>query len=846
MVCHVKPIMTLIFIITTNLILIDIRTGCTQPLENNPFDDWVPVPECRSLCQGYYSELPPPFPGQSAVFLENQPITATADSAEFPEVGPTHLKGHVHLIQGNSQLFADKAILHRNPNKGGLDTAEAEGHVRLIEPGLRVDGTEGFLNKTEDKEIIDNASYRLYDRHGRGMAKRITVRSNTRMQLDDATYTTCAPYQNTWHLKAKRIRLNKTTGRGRALHAKLYVKGIPIFYAPYLDFPIDDRRQTGFLYPGFNYTNTSGFELSTPFYWNMAPNYDSTLTPRYLWKRGLEMNGLFRYLSRHSIGEVEGTILPNDKAYQNFQKEKLKKHPLFLDKDPRVLGLKGNANRTYLRLKHTTNFNPNWGTNIHYQKAGDDNYFADFGSTLDQAATTQLLQQGELLYRDPYWSNAIRFKQYQTLHPFIGPAAADIYRQIPQITLVNTYLDLPCGLQWGISSDLTRFKHKRDPFTWQPFTTGDRFQMRPSLSLPFIAPGWFVKPRIQWDFLGETLSLSPTLQKFQHTKKPTRTVPMFDIDSGLIFERTVNILKAPYIQTLEPRAYYLRVPFRDQNNLPIFDTSPSAFDYNQLYRDNRFAGLDRVGDANQLTLGVTTRFLTGKTGVERFSVSGGQIYYFEDRKVSTCNPKQFPECHKLENPDFNKHRSNFAATTRYQAQEAWSAIAGLEWNPYRKKYDKRSFNIQYRPHELDVLNLGFQHLRINPAQINPITGKPVPLYQTDVSFAWRLSEEWRILGRWHYDIKNHLSNTLLAGIEHQGCCTAVRLSVIRFLKPNFLFGNNLPTARTPSTPNAKNINIYNTGIQLQFVFKGFGSVGQKGIQSTLTSIPGYQWHDDRF
>lgn len=813
-----------LFIFTFSAALLTSQSAESLCAAETHFDDWITVPECQSLCQGYYCEAPVPFPTQTPEMAAQQPITTTSDSGVYPQTGPIQLKGHVHLIEGNRQLFADTVQLHRHPTEGKLETAIASGHVKIIEPGLRVDAPQMTLDNTQDIKVIQRACFRLYPRHAHGSSDILTIQGKTHLDLQEATYTTCNPYQNTWHLSAKRVTLNKTTGRGQARHAMLYIKEIPVFYFPYIDFPIDDRRETGFLFPSAGYTHDSGFELSTPFYWNLAPNYDALLTPTLFTERGIENRGLFRYLLPHSNGELEAAILPGDRAYKAFQQQHLQSHPGIPDNDPRVTGLKGNATREAVRLNHITRFNPNWENRILYYWVSDDNYFEDFGTTISAASTNQQLQQAELLYQDCNWNNALRLQQYQTLHPFFGPVVKDVYKRVPQFTFRNTSMELPLGLQWAIEGDLTHFDHPHAIH----FITGNRLQTRPSLKLPLVTPGWFFIPRLQWDLLSEALHHTPfgldarDIHLAPISQHPTRSIPLFDLDAGLIFERNFNIGQCGYIQTLEPRLYYLNVPYRNQKHLAVFDSSFIPFDFNQLYRDNRFSGFDRIGDTHQLTWGLTQRLLTSQTGTERLNITLGQILYFKDRKVFI---------HRAEDPFRHRHHSAIVGRIASRLDANYSLYTEIEWDPDTKKADKRSVGIQYSPDPLDVLNLRYLFIRDNPNIINPATGRPERLDQTDISYAWRLTEQWRILGRWHYDIVRHRSNDILLGIEQQGCCTAFRFSVTRFLPPSDPFHRHQQ---------------HKMRFQLQIILKGLAGIGTK-IQPMLSEkIPGYRWRGDMF
>jgi len=849
----VKPILyRILFIVTSFIVSTQVLTQppgvCTKPLldtkpihnskslpaQSHPsFDDWVVCEDGNFLCGGYYCEVPPPFPNAPPEFLQQQPLTVTSGKAEFNDLGNTTLLGNVHLIQGNRQLLADKAIIHRGAQKK-IETIEACGHVRLLEPGLRLEGTRAEVSVPNDVKTIENAEFRLYNQHARGTSSSITAFSDSRLFIHNLTYTTCSPFQNTWELRANLADLNRVTGRGEAHHAKMYIKGLPLFYLPYASFPIDDRRQTGFLFPNVGVTKKSGFEMSFPFYWNIAPNYDATITPRVLSRRGGEMQGQFRYLLANSEGEFRGAYLLDDHAYRDFRKNKFA-FPQFPASDPRTRALRrGDNSRKLFFARNSTNFDRHWSGNLNFLTVGDDNYFMDLGDTLRTAGSTQLLQQASLNYQDDYWKGTGRVQAYQTLYPYQGPVTTEPYRQLPHLSLANDYPDLPCGFEWTMYTEYTNFTRHRDPFTLAASTQGNRYYLRPGLSYPLIRPWGFFKPRVQMDLLAYSLRLNPTDIRNGLPKSPTRHLPIVDVDMGLIFERPLDICGNNVVQTLEPRAYYLYVPFQDQNKFPNFDTTYPGFDFNQLYRENRFSGFDRLGDANQITLGVTSRFLSGITGTERINVNVGQIYYFRDRKVTLANAFLNPNVLNQEMPDRKKRLSPIAGFGRLRLNDGWFAVSAVEWDVYRNEVDKSGVWLQYQPCDANVINLGYQFLRRNPVKVDPITGINEKLYQTDASFAWKLTEEFRLLGRWNYDIQNNRTNEVLAGLEHQGCCTAFRLAWIHFLLPN---AGQLAAGRPE----------YNNGIFFQFVFKGFAGVGNTGIKSTLSrSIPGYQWRGSDF
>lgn len=805
------------------------------------FDDWVDMPASVSVCHGYYQEAPPPpvFPCEPG---EPEPIRITSLQGSFQENAPSTLTGNVHLIQGTRQMFADKAIIYRNRETGKIETIEAIGHVKLLQPGLRLEGSDATFFQGSDTKIIRNAYYRLYQRHARGQACSITAIGQDKLILKDASYTTCPPQNNTWMLRASRINLNKQTGRGQAYHTRMLIKDIPVFYLPYLNFPIDDRRKTGFLFPIFGTSNQSGTEIATPFYVNLAPNYDATLTPRYYSRRGVNLEAQFRYMDERSRGQIQASVLPNDRLYARFRQQYLNYHPGIPNNDPRVTALqKGNNSRRAILAKHTTSFNKHLVGDLDFQAVGDSNYFMDFGNTLNNTNLTQLLQRASLNYREKHTSALLNVQKYQTLHPFKGPITSPPYERLPQFAFVNYYPDVGNCFFFLNNGDFTHFYNRTDPLTGFAVTTGDRFHMRPSLSRPFITPCSFFKPRLQYDILSYSLHLGNIDFGLNKPTTPSRLIPMFDIDSGLIFEREFCAFNSSIVQTLEPRAFYLYVPYRDQNAFPIFDTSQSGFDYNLLYRTNRFNGLDRVGDTNQLTLSLTSRFLNARTGAEYINLTLGEILYFKKRLVTACNSALYPYCLQQEIPDYNKGRSPLVGLARYFIQDTLTLNALIEWDTYGKQLNKRSLWFQYKPDDLNVLNLGYQFLRRNPSPLNNtnvLIAPPAKLEQSDLSFAWQLSPQWRMLGRWHYDLRRGRTTDILAGIEQEGCCTAIRFSFVRFRFPN-----PGELQRVSMVDFKKNKDVF----FIQFVFKGLGAVGHNRLGGTMSAaIPGYQWRDDKF
>lgn len=804
-------------------------TGAEGLIPERPFEDWV-VDKSRSLCRGSYRQ-----PDFSRYAVQNPPgqTTITADSGEFMVDGPSVFKGSVFLQQSGRQVSADFAKIYRDETTHRISKVDALGHVKIVEPDIRLEGSNAQIDWASDTKTLSPVSFRLYKRHARGTASRLFSKGDSWIELQDATYTTCEPGKDTWVLSAKSVVLNTATGRGVARHGWLRVKNIPIFYFPYVDFPIDNRRKTGFLYPSYATSNQSGFELSAPVYWNMAPNYDLTITPRWLTKRGLDMGGNFRGLTRHQKIDIKLSFLPYDETYAAFRKDKLANHPEFSDNDPRVLALKRlNSHRYYFGFQHQAAVDPNWHSALDYQTVSDDNYFMDLSKGFYGLDTNFLNQKAEVQYVDAHWQVKALAQQYKVLHPFDGPEITDVYRKLPEIGADYFNVDLPVNLSVRANASFTYFSHKVDPSTGLASTTGERYYARPGISWNYVTPGWFIKPRLQWHLASYHLSLSHQDQSLQRPHRPGIEVPMVDINSGLIFSRDIHFKRHAFIQTAEPRLYYLYVPFRDQSRLPNFDSGFIPFDYYQLYSDNRFSGLDRVGDTHQVTLGIESQLLTAEDQIERLQMGVGQIFYFNSRQVTACNPNVDSQCPRIELPHPNRHRSPIAGQASYTWNTQWRSIVDLQWNTYRKDVDKTSLTMQYHPRDSDVLNVGFGYIARNPIIIDATTGKPERIFYGDTSGVWRVTEQIRLLGHWAYDIHHRQSKTVLIGLEHEGCCIATRFSFIHTFQPSDVqqIGKQ-----------------YVNRFSLQLIFKGFAGVGSTNMNDNLRKeIPGYVSRGDVF
>jgi len=673
--------------------------GLVTNIQNSAdtFPDWVATPGAKTLCQGYYQ---PALAGRiSKEYFSQLPVSLYADETELHLDGTSHLKGNVVLEQGNRYLHADTVSLTRDANTQDWQQIRAFGNIHYFSPGLNIWAHSAKYCHPERYFELEGTFYRWYEKHARGQAQHLSINHQGIIKLRETTYTTCAPHQTTWELKAKDIELDTHKGYATAKHIWLTMKEIPVFYFPYFTYPIDHQRHSGFLFPSYGSSSNFGSEILVPYYWNMAPNYDMTLAARWLSERGTEAQSKFRYLFAHSAGIFQIHFLPDDRKYQEFREENLQNSPGNLSPlDPRIVALHAGDNRTAVNYRHSTQFGKQWQANIIFDYVSDDNYFVDLGNDIQTNSTIHLPQQANLSYYGDHWSHYFNIEEYQVLQPLSKPINDEIYKRQPQWVFEAYYPNLFLNMTMGVNGETVNFTHAPDFFTHASSTTGQRYHLRPQLALPMHNTWYYLKPRIQLDWLVYSLRLGENETSTNPPAHVSRTIPLYDLDSGLIFEREFMCRKNLMIQTLEPRLYYLYVPYRDQSSYPNFDSGIMNFSYSQLFRDNRFSGRDRVGDTNQMSASLTSRLLHKTSGQEWLRASIGQIFYFAPRRVSVC--EEFgvqTACFIEDDPNATAHRSNLVTEINLHANPIWSGGVYWEWDGTRHQTDQAAANIQYHP-----------------------------------------------------------------------------------------------------------------------------------------------------
>lgn len=698
----------------------------------------APAPESTAPSASQPVPAPQPAPARAAAPAA-QPREATAAAAE-PDDSPWALCGardvpdlpdadlpttqlsadDAEIQQGQVYVLTGAAVVDRAGQRIRADRirydeaqglVQADGTVRLDDANTRVTGSRASLQLDTDQGEIHDAEYMLHAQHARGQAAVARQESKTRKRFEQATYTTCDAGREAWRLNARSVVLKEDEGFGTARHVWLELADVPVLYTPYISFPIDDRRKSGFLVPSIGSSNNSGAEFSLPYYWNIAPHRDATITPRILAKRGVQMQGEFRYLNPTNQGEIGVEYLPADSAFD--------------DED-----------RSLVRLQHTGSPMARLTTEIQAENVSDDQYFEDLGSSLAVASTTHLQRLAQANYYGDGWTLTGRLHDYQT----IDPTAEAPYTRLPQLLFTANPRALPYGMELRLDSELVQFEH-------DTLTTGTRLDLQPMLSLPWGGAAWYVTPSAGARHTQYTLDDTGTLPG----DTPSRTLPVASLDSGLFFERPVNLFGNGLLQTLEPRAYYLYVPHEDQDDLPVFDTGLRDFSFQQMFETNRFSGADRMGDANQLTLAATTRLLDPATGTQHASFSLGEILYFRDREVIL--PGQ---------PVDEQSASNLVAELDVRLSRTWKTVAGIQWDPHETKTERSSLRLQYRPDPRHLWNFGYRY-------------RSDELEQIDTSALWYFTPRWHGVMRWNYSLPDSKLLEGLGGIEYESCCWILRV-----------------------------------------------------------------------
>lgn len=715
---------------------------------------------------------------------EEVPIFIDADRIKGHSEKETEAEGNVRLRKRGQAVFADWLRYDRP-----ADEVTAIGNVRIEQGGDTIEGERLRYQLETDRGFMEKPRYtltpatqtgaytpspsvakpRFTDADARGRAERLLFEGPRQYRAQQAEYTTCEPGNDDWFIRSADLRIDKDRDVGVARDASIVFMGQTIFYTPYLSFSLHQQRKSGFLTPHYGSSSKSGFELTVPYYWNIAPNRDATISPRLLTKRGVLLNNEFRYLDPGYNGEARFEILPGDRQ-------------------------KNDETRYALFLQHRQTLPYGWTGILNYQKVSDGTYFTDLTSQINLTSQVLLPREAQLA-RGGTWGHGgvytvnAQLQRWQALQADLLAPITPPHSRLPQITLTAQNQDI-LRSDFDFTGSFVDFDHPT-------LVNGRRVMAYPSFSLPLQTSYAFVTPKAGVHLTHYALDRSTTT-----LPDSTRTLPIFTTEAGLIFERDTTITGQRYAQTLEPKLFYVYIPYRDQSRIPNFESGLQDINFATIFAENQFAGHDRINDANQITLGVSSRFINQETGAERLRVAVAQRYYFQGQRVTV--PGVAPRSDQSSSSDLLAALSGTVAPH-------WIAEAGWQYNTDRSQTQKFNAGARYQPQPGKVLNLVY---RSTIGSVN----------QTDISTQWPLTPQWTMLARWNYSLRDNRTLEALAGVEYNGGCWVLRV-----------VGHRFATA----------IQQASSSIFVQLELNGVSRIGSNPLEALQRNIAGYTRLDPR-
>ncbi|MGI4812941.1 MAG: LPS-assembly protein LptD [Janthinobacterium lividum] len=677
----------------------------------------------------------------------------------------TTLDGHAELRSPGNVIKGDK--IHYDED---TDVADAYGNVVIVDHGNAFYGPRGQMHVQANSGYLLSPTYRFGATGGTGKAERIDVIDSERARVTNGTYTACQCADPSWYIRASRFDIDNGDGSGTARNAVLMFEGLPLFASPYMTFPLNDDRQSGVLPPTFSVNSTTGVDVTVPYYVNIAPNRDLTLYPRFMSQRGVQLGAEFRYLSPTYSGTITLADLPRD--------------------------LETHTNRYEIAIQHQQNLGNGFGAYINYNRVSDSRYPEDLSTNnlLTTGIQSLFTQEAGITYNNGPWSVLAREERWQTLPPSTAP-----YAREPQLNVKYQRYEVG-GFDFGAEADYSRFT-----ITTADTIEGQRVYLNPYVSYPIVAPGYFVVPKVQWHLAAYDLTNIPDGTVGQN-KTPTVSIPTLSFDTGLVFERSVRLFGTDYIQTLEPRLYYVYTPYRDQSQLPAFDTTESDFGLAEIFTTNTFVGNDRVADANRLTAALTTRFLNAASGDERARFVIAQQYYFQNQRVTV--PGQTLA---------DTGRSDILLGGSLMIGEGFATQNAIQYDAGSGRLIRSNVGFAWSPEDRKVLNVAYRFTA------NNTTLGYEPLKQVLLSVEWPLTRRLYGIGRINYALDSHRLVDGLLGFQYDADCWTLGFAVQHY-------ANGVDSSSQTST-----------GMRYlaQLELKGFSHVDNGLVAAFRASVPGY-------
>jgi LPS-assembly protein len=684
------------------------------------------------------------------------PVPTFVDADVIRGRGQTEIEaeGDAILRKRGQAVFAD--FMRHSTLTGDVT---AQGNVILVQRRNEVRGPFLFLNLDRQTGFMDNPVYLLTEIGGRGFAQRMFLEGEDRLRAEKGQYTTCGPENEDWYIRADELMIDQSRNVGNARNATLVFMGVPLFYAPAMSFPLASERKSGFLAPTMSISGRNGPEALTPYFWAIAPNMDYTVSPRAMIRRGVQVGNEFRYLEPTYRGEARAEFLPSDRITE--------------------------SNRYLLALRHNQNlgadrFGGNWAAALDMQKVSDDLYFRDLATRIALTSQTNLLRDAALVRGDSWGSVVLRAQRFQTLQDPLAPITTP-YARLPQVLVNAQKLDL-YRTDVAFAGEYVNFSHPTLP-------NAQRFVANPSVTLPLLTSYGFVKPKV-----GLHLTRYEMDERTTTLPSASRSLPIFSLDSGLVFERDTSMFGRAVTQTLEPRLFYSYIPFRDQSKLPVFDSALPDPNFVTLFQENLFSGSDRIADANQVTAGLISRAIDPDSGAERVRVGLAQRFYLQDLQVTLPGA-----------PARGRSRSDLIATLTGQLWRGWTVDAGLQYSTSLSSVERAIAGVRYMPQPGLVMNASYRYSRTQ-------------LEQVDLSTQWRLGRGWSTLARYNYSMRDRTILEALAGLQYDEDCWSVRFVASRI---------------------AVGTQQANTAFFVQIELLGLSRVGSNPLELLRRNIPGY-------
>lgn len=712
-----------------------------------------------------------PLPNES-LNPDNIHIVSKATQIERNQMA--YFGGGVTLFNKGARVSADEIEVSRL-----TESFRASGNIHFQRNSINVFADSLSVEGARESTELSNANYQLTNHPGHGSAKKLEINTDGELLLLDSTFTTCFDEVPDWQLSSSKIFLSESENIGEAYNSSIRIKGIPVFYLPYITFPVNNKRKSGFIDPVLDYSGNSGAKISAPYYFNIAPNYDATLAPVFMSKRGVQLVSEFRYLVNQQYGEIDLEYLNNDNELIN-------------NNDPRYLA----------RWQHIGSMSDNFRLFVDFSYVSDDYYLVDIGSSEFNRSDSYLTQMGEIGYFAENWHTKIKLQDYAVLGTHTNS-----YKTIPQIELHRSD---SLGIGLAKFDFYAEYNHFDTPDKWLP--TADRFHVETGLNIPYNTPGWFFNSELK--ILQTNYHQSRLVDDSKLEESVSRTLPKVRLHGGLNFDRLMQGFNNQLTQTLEPQMQYLYIPFKDQSTIGLYDTTLLQDDFAGLFRDKRYSGLDRIAEADQISWGVTSRILD-RNNQELFHLSLGRIVYLHQSSEERVN--------SISDEILQEDKSALAAELFFQLDKRWQLNGEIQYNTDTNVTDKGQLALDYYHNEKHFFQLNHRYAKA-------VSGSSIEQMSMFTTFA--INKDWQLVGRYTRDLVRSRAIDTYIGLQYETCCWAVRIGYKRHINTNLDEQGFID----------QNRDEFNSGPMLSFVIKGLGGRQSNiGIQEMFNQgIFGYK------